>query len=413
MYRLIGRKLAHSYSPQIHRLLTGGAYTYDLIELEPDQVGDFLRGGRFDGLNVTIPYKRTVIPFLDELTPTAERIGAVNTIYRRNGRLIGENTDAFGVKFALERTGIAAQGQHALILGSGGTAQTAEAVLHDLGAASVRVVSRSGPVTYAQALTLKETELIVNTTPVGMYPETNAAPIDLSGFPQLNGVFDAIYNPLASRLRQQAQRLGIPNGCGLTMLIAQAYRAAELFLDSGLPIERIDRVDQTLRQDLENIVLVGMPGCGKTRIGAALAARIGKPFVDLDSVLCERVGMSIPELFVARGEAYFRDCEAEIAAEYGKKTGQVLATGGGVILRAENRVNLRLNGFVVCLDRDLRLLPVDGRPVSLAAASLAALAAERMPLYRECADISVKNQGEVDQVVDEIVRKYQVGRAEV
>lgn len=410
MYGLIGRKLAHSYSPAIHRLLTDGAYDYELIELEPDEVGDFIRSGRYDGLNVTIPYKRTVIPFLDDLTPSAARIGAVNTIFRRGGRLIGDNTDAFGVRFALERVGLSPRGRNVLILGGGGTARTVETVLRDLAASSIRFVSRSGPITYDRALSFKDTDLIVNTTPVGMFPETDGTPIDLNGFPRLTGVFDAIYNPLATRLIQQAQRLGVLNGCGLTMLIAQAYAAAELFMDKSLDQERIENVYQSLRTETENIVLVGMPGCGKSRIGAALAACVGKRFVDLDSVLSERVGMSIPAFFEARGEAAFREIETAIAAEYGKKTGQVLATGGGVVLRSENRINLRLNGFVIFLERDLKLLAREGRPLSLAAQSLDSLAERRLPLYRECADICVENREKPDDVVREIVRRYRLRR---
>lgn len=411
MYGLIGRKLAHSYSPAIHRLLTDGAYDYELIELEPDEVGDFIRSGRYDGLNVTIPYKRTVIPFLDDLTPSAARIGAVNTIFRRGGRLIGDNTDAFGVRFALERIGFSPRGRNVLILGGGGTARTVETVLRDLAAASIRFVSRSGPITYDRAPSFKDTDLIVNTTPVGMFPETDGTPIDLDGFPRLTGVFDAIYNPLATRLIQQAQRLGVPNGCGLTMLIAQAHAAAELFMDKSLDPERIEKVYRSLRTETENIVLVGMPGCGKSRIGAALAARVGKRFVDLDSVLSERVGMPIPAFFETRGEAAFREIEAAIAAEYGKKTGQVLATGGGVVLRPENRINLRLNGFVIFLERDLKLLAKEGRPLSLAARSLDSLAERRLPLYRECADIRVENRGKPDDVVREIIRRYRLRRA--
>lgn len=402
-FGLLGRKLGHSYSPPIHDALTNGAYDYRLIELEPDELGSFLNRGEFDGLNVTIPYKRDVIPFLDELTPIAKKIGAVNTIFRRDGRLIGDNTDAYGVRFALERLGLTLAGTEALILGSGGTSRTVAAVLRENGAASVTVVSRQGPVTYPDALTQIECNLIINTTPLGMSPATEGDPLPLDGFPRLRGVFDAIYNPLRTRFIQRAERLGLPAANGLWMLIAQAKAAAERFLNAELDEREIERVDRMMIERTENIVLIGMPGAGKTTVGRALAARTGKTFVDLDEVFVRRVGTSIPEYFKTHGEIAFRDAESDLAAEFGKKTGQVLATGGGTVLREENQIHLRMNGAVIFLERAIDALPIDGRPISQSAASLDDLYRERLPRYLETSDHRVMNDLDVGSVVERII----------
>lgn len=400
---LIGHRLAHSYSPPIHAALTHSAYTYRLIELEPHELGRFLRQSAFDGLNVTIPYKRDVIPFLDELTPIAKKIGAVNTIFRRDGRLIGDNTDAYGVRFALDRLGTAIEGSNALILGSGGTSRTVETVLRENGAKSVTVVSRQGPVTYPDALTHSETGLIINTTPLGMNPATDGDPIPLDGFPRLRSVFDAIYNPLRTRFIQRAERLGVAHINGLWMLIAQAKAAAERFLGQPLDDDAIARVHRMMMTQVENIVLVGMPGAGKTTIGRALAERTGKTFVDLDEEFVRRVGVSIPEYFKSRGEAAFRNAESALAAEFGKKTGQVLATGGGVILRDENQIHLRMNGAVIFLERALDALPTDGRPVSQATASLNDLYQERLPRYLEASDVRIVNDRGVSDAMERVI----------
>lgn len=401
---LLGRKLGHSYSPPIHDALTNGAYDYRLIELEPDELGAFLKRGAFDGLNVTIPYKRDVIRFLDELTPIAKKIGAVNTIFRRDGRLIGDNTDAIGVRFALDRLGLAIPGTEALVLGSGGTSRTVETVLHENGAKSVTVVSRQGPVTYPDALSRAETDLIINTTPLGMSPATDGDPLPLDAFPRLRAVFDAIYNPLRTRFIQRAERLGLPNANGLWMLIAQAKATAERFLDAQLDDREIERVYRMMIERTENIVLIGMPGAGKTTIGRALAERTGKTFVDLDEVFVRRVGVSIPEYFKSQGVAAFRDAESALAAEFGKKTGQVLATGGGVILRDENRIHLRMNGAVIFLERALDALPIEGRPISQAAASLSELYRERLPRYLAAGDQRIANDRDVPGVVERIIQ---------
>lgn len=402
-FGLLGRKLGHSYSPPIHEALTNGAYDYRLIELEPDELGIFLNSGEFDGLNVTIPYKRDVIPFLDELTPIAKKIGAVNTIFRRGGRLIGDNTDAYGVRFALERLGLTVAGTEALILGSGGTSRTVAAVLRENGAASVTVVSRQGPVTYPDALTQIGCNLIINTTPLGMSPATEGDPLPLDGFPRLRGVFDAIYNPLRTRFIQRAERLGLPAANGLWMLIAQAKAAAERFLDAELNEREIERVDRMMIERTENIVLIGMPGAGKTTVGRALAAQTGKTFVDLDEVFVRRVGASIPEYFKTHGESAFRDAESDLAAEFGKKTGQVLATGGGAVLRGENQIHLRMNGAVIFLERAIDALPIDGRPISQSAASLSDLYQKRLPRYLETGDYRVMNDRDVGSVVERII----------
>ena len=393
-YGLLGRKLGHSRSPEIHKALAG--YDYDLFPVEPEELEAFLKETKCRGLNVTIPYKKAVIPFCTTLSDTARRLGSVNTLVRRPDGWYGDNTDYAGFAALIEPFKCA--GKRALVLGSGGAGTMAVQALRDLGA-DAAIVSRSGPVNYENMD--RAASLIVNATPVGMWPENGQRPLDLSEFPACEGVVDLIYNPLRTRLLLDAERLGIPGADGLWMLVVQAQRAAELFTGQKISDAEAEQVYQKLRAEMENIVLIGMPGCGKSAVGAALAKAAGRPFFDADAILTERFG-DIPAIFAAGGESAFREMETQILAELGKQTGCVIATGGGCVTRKENWYHLRQNGRFVWIRRALEDLPVEGRPLSLTR-SPRTLFSERGPLYRAWAEHTVDNTGTVDEAVQEIM----------
>lgn len=397
---LLGRVLGHSYSPQIHGYL--GSYAYDLFEKEPEELADFLKNGDFTGLNVTIPYKKTVLPFLDELSPTARKMGCVNTIVRReDGSLYGHNSDFFGFQSLVRHSGIAVDGRKALVLGSGGASCTAVKALEALGTKPV-VISRSGDNNYQNLWLHKDASIIVNTTPVGMYPNTGAAPLDLRVFPHLEGVLDVIYNPARTRLLLDAEGLGIPNENGLWMLIAQAKESAEYFTGEALHDSVIEAIYRKLRGQMRNLVLIGMPGCGKSTIGAALAEKLNRSLVDADERIVSLAGKSIPEIFAQDGEAVFRAWETKALEETGKQSGLILATGGGCVTREENYSLLHQNGVIVYLKRDISLLPKDGRPLSQKN-SLDAMYQTRRPLYEAYADFTVDNNGTPEDTVKAIL----------
>ncbi len=401
-FYLIGEHLSHSFSPEIHAMLGNPDYT--LKELAPDEVGEFVTHGDYVGINVTIPYKQTVIPYLDALTPAAEKLGAVNTITRRaDGTLLGDNTDYFGFCYALQSAGIALAGKKVLILGTGGASKTAIAVAKDQGAAEVITVSRSGAVNYDNVYDLHgDAEVIVNCTPVGMYPKSGVTPVYLIRFPRLCGVADMIYNPARTLLLAAAEELGIPSTNGLSMLVAQAAAGHERF--TGQPIDKtqIDRIVRAFAKQSANIVLIGMPGCGKSTIGAKLAELTGKRFVDTDALIVQKAGKSIPEIFADEGEGAFRALEHQVVCEVGAAHGQVIATGGGVVTRPENQYPLEQNGSIVWLQRPLERLATDGRPLSRAN-RLADMYRVRESLYRAFADVQIPNDGTPDEVAARIL----------
>lgn len=401
---LLGRKLGHSYSPQIHSCL--GIYSYQLFEQEPETVGAFLLHGDFTGINVTIPYKKTVIPFLDSLSPVARKLGSVNTIVRRaDGTLYGHNTDCFGFTSMVAHSGLSVAGKKALVLGSGGASNTAVAVLRELGA-EVTVVSRTGETNYHNLHRHADTAVIVNATPVGMYPQTGISPVELSLFPHLEGVLDLIYNPARTRLLLDAEKRGLVAENGLWMLVAQAKEAAELFTQTSIHDDVIASIHRRLSLQMENLILVGMPGCGKTTIGRLLAEKTGKRFADSDALIEELAGKPIPRIFAEDGEDTFRTWETAALEQLGKQSGLVLATGGGCIKKPENHPHLHQNGTIVWLQRDLDLLPTDGRPLSQAN-SLASLYAARKPLYQAFADITAGNMGTPEETVSEIISQLE------
>jgi len=401
---LLGRRLGHSYSPQIHSALAD--YSYSLFEKEPEELENFLKYGDFTGLNVTYPYKKEVIPYLDALSDKAKRLGAVNTIVRRtDGTLIGHNTDHFGFCSLLARSGLDVEDRKVLILGSGGASNTAVAALQELGAQTV-VISRSGENNYTNLHLHANAFLIVNATPVGMYPNVGISPVDLSLFPRLEGVLDVVYNPARTQLLLDAEARGLKTENGLWMLVAQAKESAEWFTGSVISDAVIPAIHKQLQLQMENIVLIGMPGCGKSTVAAALAEKLGRTAVDADSVIEKEAGCSIPEIFAAGGEEAFRQLETKVLQALGKQSGLIIATGGGCVTRRENYPPLHQNGTIFWLTRQLDKLPTAGRPLSQSG-RLESMYARRKPLYQQFCDHIISNDAAVDDAVNAVLEALQ------
>lgn len=404
---LLGRTLGHSYSPQIHAML--GDYSYELFEKEPEEIVDFLKSGDFTGINVTVPYKKAVIPYLDELTPIAQKLGAVNTIVRRNGKLVGHNTDYFGFQMMLESLPIPIDLRKALVLGSGGASNTVAAVLRDRGARVV-VISRTGENNYQNLHLHKDAELIVNTTPVGMYPDTGVALVDVKDrkqFPCLRGVLDVIYNPARTQLLLDAETQDEVDDWfhyrnGLLMLVAQAKEAAEWFTGTEISDDVIEPILDHLEAQMQNIVLIGMPGCGKTTIGRLLSEKTGRKFVDADEEIVRLAGKSISEIFAQDGEEVFRDLETKVLAELGKQSGLIIATGGGCVTKARNYPLLHQNSEIYWIQRRIADLPTDGRPLSQKI-RLEEMYRIREPLYDQFKDWIIGNDGQPEDAVNRIL----------
>ena len=402
---LLGRKLGHSYSPQIHAHL--GDYSYDLFEKEPEEVENFLRCGDFTAINVTIPYKQTVIPYCSELSETARRIGAVNTIVRRpDGSLVGHNTDYFGFLSTVKRTGLNPSGKKVLIIGSGGASKPAIAVMEELGARVVVISHREN--TPENLVKHSDAAILINATPVGMYPNVGISPVDLSLFPHLEGVLDMIYNPARTQLMLNAEQRGLVMENGLWMLVAQAKEAAVWFTGSVISDDLIAPIHRQLRSQMENIILIGMPGCGKSTVGRLLSEKLGRPFVDADAEIVAAAGMPIPEIFVKSGEAGFREIETRVLAELGKQSGLVIATGGGCVTQERNAPLLHQNGTCIWLTRDLDKLPTDGRPLSQSG-KLELMYKVRKPLYEHFADMTVSNDGSAEECAAAILKLLKSG----
>ena len=414
-YGLIGEKLGHSFSKIIHEKLAD--YTYELCPLTKDELDAFMTAKQFKAINVTIPYKQDVIPYCDMLDDSAKRIGVVNTIVNRDGKLFGYNTDFAGFLYNLNAHDITLKDKKVMICGSGGTCKTVTAVAEYMGAKEILVVSRSkkeNTVTCEECIRHKDVDVIVNASPKGMYPNNLESPLDLSDFPNCKAVVDVIYNPLKTRLLQQAEQLGMKAVNGLEMLVAQAKFAVEHFLSTEIENNKIDQITQDLLKQLTNIVFIGMPSCGKTLTGQALCKYIDKTFVDTDAVIVERSGMSIKEMFARHGEAYFRQWEHDVIEELSKQNGLIIATGGGAIKNEENIQNLKQNGVVMFIDRDLEhLLVTDDRPLSKDVNAVAKLYEERYPLYTKYGDLRVPNnypmeisQQELDELMNTILEGY-------
>ena len=402
-FGLLGRKLGHSYSPQIHALL--GDYEYPLYEKEPEEIEKFMTSDNFDGMNVTIPYKETVIPYMSQLSDTAKKIGSVNTVTRMpDGKLYGDNTDYYGFSYLLDSAGFDVKDKKVIVLGNGGASKTVVCVCTDKGAKEVTVISRrSDTDNYKNISKHYDADYIINTTPVGMYPDNGKNPIELEFFKSCKGVADLIYNPSKTQLLLDAQKLSIPAVNGLTMLCAQGVKAAESFTkqkyDNGKALE----ITKKLEQQMLNIVLVGMPGCGKSTAAKTLSQSLGRELIDTDELIKENEGREIPEIFKDNGEEYFRNAESLAVKHAGKQSGKIIATGGGAILRDENKAALRQNSVVVFLKRDLSQLDTEGRPLSINN-PLEEMYKKRLPHYEAVCDITVEVAPEKEETARRILK---------
>ena len=410
-YGLIGEHLKHSYSCEIHAQIAD--YEYELHEIPPSGLGGFLKKREFNAINVTIPYKQDVIPYLDEISETAKRIGAVNTIVNRGGRLYGDNTDFAGMLALAKHIGVDMKGRKVLILGTGGASKTGHALAEYMGAQSVFYVSRSGKdgsISYEQAVTEhSDAQIIINATPVGMFPKQDGRPIDISAFPKLEGVIDAIYNPLRTNLILDAQERGIPAEGGLYMLSAQAVHASAVFRDIPLDESLVDKAFKSVKNDKQSIVLIGMPSSGKTTVGRILAEKCGKQLADTDEYIVRKIGMPISDFFAKHGEAEFRKIEKETVAELSATGGRIIATGGGAVLDPENVRALKQNGVLVFLDRrPENLIATDDRPLASRRSALEKLYAERYDIYYAAAELHIDAnttpEAEADAILKELAK---------
>lgn len=410
-YGLLGEKLGHSYSKEIHALLAD--YEYELCEVNKEELDALMRKKEFCAVNVTIPYKQTVIPYLDGISERAKSIGAVNAIVNRGGKLYGDNTDFAGMRALAIRTGADMNGKKVLIFGTGGTSKTAGAVAQSLGAREVYFVSRSkkdGAITYGEAAEKHaDAQILINTTPVGMFPNIQGTPADISVFPELEAVLDAIFNPLRTELVLDAQARGIKADGGLYMLVAQAVYASALFLGKDADDKKTEEVYRRILNEKRNVFLIGMPSSGKSSVGKKLAELTGKEFADTDTMLTDRFGRTISDFISENGEKPFRDEESAVIGQAAEKRGYIIATGGGAVLREENVRAMKKNGTVVFLDRDPDLLTATkDRPLSSTREALEKLYEERYPIYKKAADMTVPSDRSVGEVAEDVRKELEI-----
>jgi len=399
-YGLLGEHLGHSFSPQIHKII--GGYDYGLFERDPDTLDDFFANGTFKGINVTIPYKKAVIPYCKSLSPQAAEIGSVNTIRRMpDGSYYGDNTDYYGFVYTVKHSDVDITGKKCVVFGDGGVAPTVRTALRDLGAGEIVTVSRRGENNFRNLHLHYDAQILVNATPVGTYPDTGRSVAELAPFKNLEAAYDLVYNPAVTEFLRQARELGAVAVNGLGMLVAQAKRAAEIFLDTEISDAVIEPVKRKIAAQTMNIALVGMAGSGKTTTGKALAERLGREFVDIDELINTFGCRPIPEIIEFEGEAVFRAIETYTLSEMAKRSGLVIATGGGVVTRPENLPILRQNSVTVLLHRPVEDLPSDGRPLSQKF-GVKALYEKRKPLYEQFGEYTVECTG-VDETVDKIM----------
>lgn len=398
---LLGSKLAHTYSPLIHKYL--GNYSYSLFEKSPEELEAFLRSDSFHGLNVTAPFKKAVIAYCDALTPEASRLGAVNTIVRHsNGQLLGHNTDYYGFRSMILRTGLDFTSKKVLVLGSGGASNTVCSVLQEVDAVPI-VISRTGANNYHNAFQHSDAFAVINATPVGTFPDTDKSPLSLTGFPNLHCVLDLIYNPARTRLLLEADKRRIITQNGLWMLVSQAKQAAEFFTGTEIAYSVIEQIYNQVQRQTLNIILVGMPGCGKTTVGTVLAKKLNRGFADSDQHIESITQQSISTLLKNNCEMHFRALETSVLQELCKKSGYIIATGGGCVTIPENLPIIRQNSTVVWIKRELSQLAVDDRPLSLGS-DLHAMYMQRAPLYKAYSEIAVENTVSAEETADQIIK---------
>lgn len=415
-YGLIGEHLGHSFSKQIQTRIAEienvKDYDYQLVELDKEEFKEFMEKKDFKGINVTIPYKKDVIPYLDEMDESAKAIGAVNTIINVDGKLKGYNTDFGGFLYMVKAHNVHMEGKKVLIIGNGGACAAVKAVCKHENAKDIVIVSRSanrGAISYDEMYTSHlDADIVVNTSPVGMFPNIVNAPIDVSWFHKLECVLDVVYNPILTRLCFEAQEADIKRVIGLEMLIAQAKYAFEIFENMSFDDSIIDEIKKEMLKDRCNIVLIGMPSAGKTTIGKMLEEKLGKEFFDLDDMIIAKAGKSIPEIFQESGETGFRAIETEVAIEASKMNNKIIATGGGVVKHKVNMDFLRLNGITIFIDRDIdKLISSDpNRLLSSSKQALQQMYKERYPLYQKYATYVAVNNANIDETVDDIVNAY-------
>lgn len=403
MYGLLGEKLGHSFSPEIHSML--GNYKYRLFEVEKNELENFIKHGEWDGINVTIPYKKTVMSYLDEISENAQKIGSVNTVVRRSdGKLFGDNTDYHGFLYTVKRSGINFGGKKVLVLGTGGASLAVKAVISDLNAGEIISISRSGENNYQNIKNHADADIIVNTTPVGMYPKNLVSHVKVSDFTHLSAVFDIIYNPQKTQLVLDAEKLDIPAFSGLSMLVAQAKRASEIFFDKEIDDSVTEKILKKVSTDMKSIVLIGMPGSGKSSIGTFLAEKTGREFLDTDEEAEKIAGSSPAEIIKVQGEKSFRKIENEAVKSICKLSGKIIATGGGVVTNEDNFDAIRQNSTVFFINRDISVLPTDNRPLSQKN-SLDDMFKIRLPLYRKFCDFEIDGNGSIEEVAQRILER--------
>ena len=409
LYGCIGERLGHSFSKEIHNII--GTYSYELQEIPADALDDFMHKKDFCGINVTIPYKEKVMPHLYKIDEGAAAIGSVNTVVNRDGKLYGYNTDFYGMKQLLAHAGIEIQNRKVAVLGTGGTSKTAKAVCSHLGAREILTVSRrneNGAILYDELYQRhRDVEVIINTTPVGMFPNADLSPLDLSFFKKLTGVADAVYNPLSTRLICQAKKRGIPAEGGLYMLVAQAVRASEIFMDTVYDGALQESIYKKILTQKKNIVLIGMPACGKTTVGKEVAKKLGRPFTDTDELVCVTGGESIPTIFEKYGEKEFRRRESAAVKHASTLVGNVIATGGGAVINPSNISNLMQNSHIFFLDRSLSLLiPTEDRPLGSTKEAIEKRYRERYDIYCSACQTRIDADGDVETVANAIIEEF-------
>lgn len=407
---VIGKNISYSLSPRIHAAFGSDAYGVEEIT-DGEALARFVRGGEYCGFNVTIPYKREIIPLLDGLSDEAKAAGAVNCVARIDGKYKGFNFDIGGMEFALERAGLTFAGKRVMILGSGGASRAAQYLAKRQNAAETIVVSRTGETNYSNCHKFSDVGIIVNATPVGSAPDSYARPIDISAFPMLEGVLDAVYSPLETLLSRDARERGLKVASGLDMLVEQARLTHNLFCEAG-GVDKASRADgervcDVMLKQARNIVLIGMAGAGKTSAGRALAKLMGRAFYDSDEIVVARTGKDIPAIFEAQGEAKFREYETSAIKECCAKFGAVISTGGGAVCSPENRFYMQSNGVIVYLERSISELAREGRPLYAQSGAVHELAKARVPIYESLADIRVAVAGDADETARKILKELE------